>query len=160
MSGPAELHPGKGPGQWTRILIDEFGDQPHWGAMVRCPDCGRRLPLVNHSIGPDGQVSPSIGHPATYPPCGWHPTPRLVGWAPCPPAPAPRPLCDPCVDCGVRARQLGGWGIASGGLRCPPCLSVIVERARQTSAQAVEDIASAAMNRLRGVGDDEPEGKR
>lgn len=117
-----ELPNGKGKGKWSRLLIDEFGDHPRWSAMIRCPLCEERLSLVNHTISDDGQVSPSVGHPINTS-CSWHVNPKLVGWAPCPPAPEPKPLLEPCGRCGTRGRQLGGWGIGWGfPLVCPKCI--------------------------------------
>lgn len=114
---------GKGRGTWARILIDTLGDSPRWSAMIRCPSCAKPLSLVNHTIAPDGQVSPSVGHPDIYPPCDWHVTPKLVGWVD-EPAPAPLPFFTPCERCGAKARQLSGWGTWSGGagLICPDCI--------------------------------------
>lgn len=121
MSALLELTNGKAPGQWRRVLVDEFGDVPRWSAIVRCPDCSLRLSIEAHAISEAGQVSPSIGHPVGVS-CSWHVTPRLLGWSPCPPAPEPKPFQDPCAACGKRARQLGNWGILGGGLVCPDCL--------------------------------------
>jgi hypothetical protein len=115
-----ELPNGKGRGQWQRILIDEFSDHPRWTAIIRCPDCGDILPIVNHAISSDGWVTPSVGHPVRVS-CTWHVAPKLLGWAPCPPPPAPRETYE-CAKCGVKGRQLAGWGVASGGLLCPECI--------------------------------------
>ena len=82
-----ELPNGKGPGKWQRIIIDEFGDHPRWSAIIRCPECKVFLPIPNHTISADGQVTPSVGHDPKWPACSWHPTPKLIGWAPCPPRP-------------------------------------------------------------------------
>jgi hypothetical protein len=113
-----ELPNGKGRGQWQRVLMDEFGDRPYWSAIIQCPDCGIHLPIPNHTIAADGQVTPSVGHPVTS--CTWHVAPKLLGWAPCPEVPEPRPT-EECSRCGARTRQLGGWSIA-GGLTCPTCV--------------------------------------
>jgi DNA-directed RNA polymerase subunit RPC12/RpoP len=120
----SDLPQGKERGEWQRILLDEFGDHPRWSAIIRCPECGTRLPIPNHTIAADGHVRPSVGHPKGS--CPWHPpSVMLLGWAPCPPNPSPRPFCDPCIRCGARARQLAGWGMASGGLHCPICMKII-----------------------------------
>lgn len=118
-----ELPPGKGRGKWQRILVDEYGDSPRWSALIRCPECDTFLPIINHQISPDGQVSPSVGHPQKTS-CGWHTSPRLIGWGPCPPAPSPKPTYS-CEACGFKARQLAGWGTWSGGHGeiCPGCVS-------------------------------------
>ena len=104
--------------------VDEYGDRPRWVAMLWCVDCGRPLVLTNHTIAADGQVTPSVGHPENYPPCSWHPTPRLIGWV-SEPDPEPRPIAAPCEQCGAKSRQLGGWGTWSGGagLICPFCVA-------------------------------------
>ena len=79
-----ELLEGRGPGHWQRILVKPDGAQPRWSAIVWCPACGRVLDARNHHIGADGQITPSLGHPASYPPCGWHVLPKLLGWSPLP----------------------------------------------------------------------------
>jgi hypothetical protein len=118
-----DLPPGKGRGKWQRVLVDEFGDKPRWSAIIRCPECDMILPIINHAIGNDGRVSPSVGHPKN--PCSWHVTPKLIGWAPCPPAPAPYPFHS-CENCDFKARQLAGWGTWSGGVGviCPKCILI------------------------------------
>ena len=118
-----QLAKGRGPGQWMRLCMDEYGDHPRWAAILRCADCARPLMLVNHTIAADGQVSPSVGHPENYPACSWHPTPRLVGWV-AEPDPEPKPIVATCDRCGATTRQLGGWGTWSKGrgLICPACI--------------------------------------
>jgi hypothetical protein len=119
-----ELPHGKGPGKWQRIIVDEFGDKPRWSAIIRCPACGMYLPIPNHTIAPDGQVTPSVGHPVGA--CGWHPpSPKLLGWAPCPPVPEPRPVHE-CATCGIKTRQLCGWSVTGLGLLCPACMKVLL----------------------------------
>jgi hypothetical protein len=118
-----ELPNGKGAGKWQRVIVDEFGDRPRWSAIIRCPQCGVFLPITNHTIAPDGTVTPSVAHDPRLPPCSWHPNVKLVGWSPCPPDPEPRPFHDPCGRCGATGRQLGGWGIGWGfALVCPACV--------------------------------------
>lgn len=125
-----ELPNGKGPGKWQRIIIDEFGDHPRWSAIIRCPECKVFLPIPNHTISADGQVTPSVGHDPKWPACSWHPTPKLIGWAPCPPDPEPRPTFD-CGRCGSKGRQLSGWGIAGGfPLVCPECMKRLLSESR------------------------------
>jgi hypothetical protein len=118
-----EIPEGKGRGHWQRVIIDEFGDSPCWSAIIWCPDCSRILALQRgHAIAADGQITPSVGHPDSYAPCGWHVNPKLVGWQVLP-APLVRPL-NTCVACGFQARHLGGWGTWSGsGLICPDCVA-------------------------------------
>ena len=115
---------GHGKGHWVRCLVDEYGDNPRWSAMVRCPDCGKVLFARDHKIDDNGQITPSLGHPVEYPPCGWYTSPRLVGWAPVPPTPGPLPTHD-CARCGAKGRQLGGWGTWPDGSRlvCPTCIA-------------------------------------
>jgi hypothetical protein len=118
-----ELPNGKGPGKWQRVIVDEFGDTPRWTALIRCPECKVFLPLTDHTIASDGQVTPSVAHDPRLPPCSWHPTPKLLGWSPCPPAPEPKPFHEPCGRCGAKGRQLGGWGVGWGFLLvCPDCV--------------------------------------
>lgn len=102
-------------------------DAYRWTATICCPDCGKFLNLVNHTIAADGQVSPSVGHPDGYPACNWHTHPRLIGWEqlaaqPLPPAPPP----ETCQNCGTVSRVLGGWGTWSGGagLICADCIRI------------------------------------
>lgn len=112
-------------GRWQRILIDEFEDAPRYGAIIWCPECAKPLAVVDHHIADDGQISPSVGHPDSYPPCGWHTNPRLVGWKTIPPPP-PRPTFN-CERCGAKGRQLGGWGTWGGGagVICPSCVAAL-----------------------------------
>ena len=116
---------GRGPGTWTRVLVDEFGDRPRWGAMVRCPDCSRPLLARDHHIADDGQITPSLGHPTEYPPCGWHVSPKLLDWSPVP-APPPARASETCARCGARDRCIGGWGTWSqAGIICRECVKVV-----------------------------------
>jgi hypothetical protein len=118
-----ELLNGKGKGKWSRLLLDEFGDRPRWSAMIRCPECDQRLPIINHTISADGQVTPSVGHPIGMS-CTWHVSPKLIGWAPCPPAPEIKPYIAECERCHKSTRQLGGWGVGLGfGTVCPKCIA-------------------------------------
>jgi hypothetical protein len=117
-----DLAEGKGRGKWQRIILDEFSDMPLWSAVIWCPECA--LPMIlqrGHRIAADGRITPSVGHPTSYPPCPWHTNPHLVGWIELP-APAVRDLTI-CAKCGAQSRALGGWGTWSGtGLLCPKCL--------------------------------------
>ena len=117
---------GRGVGQWMRVLVDEFGDHPRWGAMVWCPTCAKPLAVVQHAIDANGCVSPSVGHPLTYPPCPWHPPGvKLLGWDKNPPLPEPLPFHE-CARCHAKDRQLGGWGTWSGGgIICPECFKEV-----------------------------------
>lgn len=110
-----EIPRGKGRGTWQRVLFHtpEPEYRPFWSAIVVCPECGKLLNAVNHTIAPDGQVTPSLGHPAEYPPCGWHTNPKLLGWEQWPvPENGPAFVC---ARCGAQAHGLGGWGTWSGG---------------------------------------------
>lgn len=49
-------------------------------AMLNCPVCGQTASLVEHEIGADGTVSPSVVCP--YAGCVFHDYVRLVGWVP------------------------------------------------------------------------------
>jgi hypothetical protein len=127
-----EIPHGRGPGHWQRILVDELGDHPKWAAIVWCPECGRGLFARNHTIDGNGQITPSLGHPTEYPPCGWHTSPKLLDWAPVPPTPGPREF-NTCAGCGFKDRSLGGWGTWGDvvGLICPQC----VEKRRSASTR-------------------------
>lgn len=97
--------------------------RPFWSAMVCCPDCGKLLSAINHSIDANGQISPSLGHPTQYGPCGWHTNPRLIGWEPqnWPLPPIPKP--ETCALCSKVSHTLGSWAIANGGLQCAECFA-------------------------------------
>jgi DNA-directed RNA polymerase subunit RPC12/RpoP len=114
-----DLTEGRGRGQWRRVLLDEFTVQPRWSAIICCPDCGVLLPIPNHTIAADGQVSPSVGHPVTQ--CSWHVHPKLIGWNLAPPLPSAYPDHE-CSRCGAKTKQLSGWSV-SNGLVCPACFS-------------------------------------
>lgn len=119
-----EIPCGKGKGHWALVLFDEYGDKPHWSAIVWCPECGKPLNCVRHTIADNGQITPSLGHPTEYPPCPWHTHPRLLGWEP-KVDPPPHPYCGECARCGTKTRQLSGWGRGWGvaGLVCPKCIA-------------------------------------
>lgn len=120
-----EIPQGKGRGRWQRYLVNAPGnpdDGPrHWSALVWCPDCGRVLDARNHTTADSGQVSPSLGHPESYQPCGWHVHPLLLGWAPLPEMP-PLVALTSCANCSRQTRSLGGWGTwGNPGVICPGC---------------------------------------
>src|ERR1035437_6734 len=111
-------------GTWRRFLCHtpEPEYRPYWSAMVTCPECGKFLNCANHTISADGQISPSLGHPTEYPPCGWHTNPKLLGWEQWPVPPIPE--IETCERCGCQAHSIGGWGTWSKGIRliCPKCI--------------------------------------
>lgn len=118
-----EVPEGKGRGHWQRVLLDEYGDSPAWSAIIWCPSCARPLALQRgHTIADNGQISPSVGHPDSYPACDWHCHPRLLGWQTLP-VPERRVLST-CARCGAQGRQLGGWGTHGqyDGLICNKCV--------------------------------------
>lgn len=47
-------------------------------AMIACPECGREGSLSDHSIGPDGIVTPSVV--CGYFGCSFHDWVKLEGW--------------------------------------------------------------------------------
>ena len=113
-------------GTWTRMLFHtaepEF--KAYWSAIICCPECGKYLNLVNHKIAADGQISPSVGHPNSYPPCGWHVTPKLLDWLPEEWGLLPQNEVEICAGCGRQSHSIGGWGTwnKSRGIACPACL--------------------------------------
>lgn len=128
MSGQIDITRGKGRGHWMRVPANEFGDNPFWTAIVWCPECGKPLNAIQHQIGADGQITPSLGHPVEYPPCSWHVSPRLIGWdghQSSPnrvPPPMPRQI-ETCAKCGKQSRDIGGWGTHGSytGIICFDC---------------------------------------
>jgi len=119
-------------GTWRRILF-LAADGFHWSAVVWCPDCAKPMSLVNHTITPDGKVSPSVGHPESYAPCPWHTHVTLLGWRDDPIPPAPEPQT--CQNCGFVSRCVSGWGTWSGGtgIICGDCF-----KARMTAHQPAQ----------------------
>jgi hypothetical protein len=117
-------------GTWSLFLADEAGDNPHYSANLCCPVCGDIFSIVNHTISPDGRVSPSVQHPATKhgADCGWHPTPRLLDW-PNLPNPAPMSFAT-CSHCDKQSRSIGGWGTDARypkGIVCSDCFNAARE---------------------------------
>lgn len=107
-----------------RVIVDELGDHPRWSALVWCPTCGQVMSLMNHTIGADGSVTPSIGHPSGAPACAWHPNARLLGWDRHPPEISPLPK-HRCEKCGKESRAIGGWGVGWGySLICKECIDL------------------------------------
>lgn len=58
-------------------------------ANFKCPDCGRFMSVINHEIGADGQVSPSVVSPyysagvqtrCPAPNCNFHEYIKLKNW--------------------------------------------------------------------------------
>lgn len=132
-------------GTWAHVLFHtpEPEYRPFWSAMICCPECGKYLNAVNHTISADGQITPSLGHPSEYGPCSWHTSPRLIGWflRPLPDIPAPAT----CARCGTVAHTIGGWGTWSGGT------GIICEKCRplhnEECAQAIAALSSEADKR-------------
>ena len=63
------------PGTWRRSSRRRDGERV---VVVCCPHCGTEADL-DHSIGADGAVSPSLECPTTG--CDFHDWGRLDGWA-------------------------------------------------------------------------------
>lgn len=122
MSDLADIPRGKGRGTWQPILFHtpEPEYRGFWSAIVFCPECNKPLSAVNHNITSDGQVTPSLGHPNSYPPCDWHPpSVKLIGWEQWP---VPETQIYTCARCSVTSHNLGGWGTWSGdGDICSKC---------------------------------------
>ena len=117
-----DIPQGHGKGHWQRVILGEMSDEPVWSAVLWCPECGKGMSLQRgHTIAADGQVSPSVGHPNGYPPCGWHTLPRLVGWE-VRPNPPPREW-NTCARCQRKSRSIGGWGTDGrvAGIICDTC---------------------------------------
>ena len=122
-----QIKRGNGPGFWQPVVVGEFGPLPRWSAIVWCPSCARPLSAVNHLIAPNGQITPSLGHPTEYPACDWHTSPQLVGWEALPPLVAkPQHTCE---RCGAKNALLSGWGTWSGGpgLICGDCVADVTK---------------------------------
>jgi predicted Zn finger-like uncharacterized protein len=62
------------PGPWWHPLTTPEGTN----ATVRCPNCGSVFTLTDHTIAPNGAVSPSILCAASH--CNWHVYGHLVDW--------------------------------------------------------------------------------
>lgn len=113
----------RAPGTWWPVIehTPEPEFRPYWSALVFCPDCRKPLTCKAHSIAQDGQVTPSLGHPVIWAACGWHVTPRLLGWEahnwPLPPVSNP----ETCAKCGKVSHTIGGWGTWQGGIICHEC---------------------------------------
>lgn len=62
------------PGTW----YVSTGEGPCKGELWhKCPQCKKASVMVNHSVAPDGVVSPSI---ACFSPCTYHVWGTLDGW--------------------------------------------------------------------------------
>ena len=111
------------PGTYERVLhhTPEPEFRPYWSAIVWCPECGRPLSAGKHAIAPNGQISPSLGHPTSYPACGWHTSPRLLEWHPEQWGTPPTPKPETCAKCGRVSHTIGGWTICGAGLVCETC---------------------------------------
>lgn len=59
------------PGTWVELTGEAAA------VWVACAECGVRGSLEDHTIAPDGTVSPSLVCPGE---CGWHVFGRLIGW--------------------------------------------------------------------------------
>jgi len=59
-------------GEWRMGLI--HGRMPL--AIVRCPSCGHRFPIVHHKIAADGTVTPELMCPS----CNFKDKVTLEGW--------------------------------------------------------------------------------
>ena len=125
MSGYVELVRGRERGQWWPVLVDEY-THPRWTVVVVCLECGAKLFARNHTIAPDGVVSPSLGHPEGAAPCGWHHHVKLIGWAAVPDAPEARIVevvpFSTCARCGKQEQEISGWGTwGNPGIICREC---------------------------------------
>jgi hypothetical protein len=126
-AGPSDK---RKPGTWERLIAHTPEPEylSYWTAIVWCPDCGRGLLASLHTIANDGRVTPSLGHPASYPPCGWHTHPRLLGWEPSNWRLPPSPELTTCARCPRQSRSLGGWGLGWGYSSpiCDKCIPEVV----------------------------------
>ena len=62
---------------WAELDLGTWCNMHKGPPWVRCPECGVRGALTDHSIAADGSISPSLVCPAG---CGWHVFARLLGW--------------------------------------------------------------------------------
>lgn len=67
------LAPGSKRGQWTRLAIAH-----RVTAVIRCPECGTALALMDYSIEMDGRVQPAF----CCQECPFHEFVSLREWAP------------------------------------------------------------------------------
>lgn len=58
---------GSGKGAWT---YNRIRDLEKVAIYVRCPDCGRVMHILSHSISLEGALNPSLVCPNDS--CGWH----------------------------------------------------------------------------------------
>ncbi len=67
------------PGTWWHELRDT---SPGTICFLACPRCGKAQSMTSriHRVGWDGSVSPS--YVCAFPPCAFHTSIRLEGWAP------------------------------------------------------------------------------
>ena len=117
-------------GTWMLLLAHtpEPEYRAYWSAIVFCPDCWKPLSAVRHTIAENGQISPSLGHPTAYPPCGWHTNPRLLGWTPTEWGFPPQSNPETCAKCGTISHSIGGWGTWNGpGIICVQCFKEVLQ---------------------------------
>lgn len=67
------LAQGSRPGQWMPLVIGHRRT-----AVVRCPDCGTALALMDYSISIEGDVQPPFECPSQA--CPFHEHVVLRGW--------------------------------------------------------------------------------
>lgn len=61
-------------GEWHRERRPIFGKH---NALVCCPGCGKLVSLTDHTIDPDGTVTPSLVCPFK---CAFHEYVKLADW--------------------------------------------------------------------------------
>lgn len=61
------------PGTWKGLQTDS-----RRSASFTCPECQQIAYLLNHRIGDDGKISPSVVCPTVG--CGFHEFIKLEGW--------------------------------------------------------------------------------
>ena len=65
------------PGEW-RLMEHQIIPATTRSAMVCCPGCGRIGSLLDHTIDPDGSVTPSLDCP--FEQCDFHEFVKLADW--------------------------------------------------------------------------------
>jgi hypothetical protein len=77
MNIPRAKERGQRGAWWPALTGPNWAELTARTATIWCPDCGNPMSLINHSIGPTGDVGPSAVCPwpnveCPNRACGWH----------------------------------------------------------------------------------------